>query len=66
MSSYRDLEIFKLSYELAIRVHKLSMTLPKYKQFEEGSQVRRSSKGITSPLSKDMGVNDIKPILSDF
>jgi len=55
MSSYRDLEIFKLSYELAIRVHKLSMTLPKYEQFEEGSQVRRSSKGITSTIVEGYG-----------
>ena len=55
MSSYRDLEIFKLSYALAIRVHQLSRTLPKYEQFEEGSQIRRSSKGITSTIVEGYG-----------
>jgi four helix bundle protein len=55
MSSYRDLEIFKLSYELAIRVHKLTLTLPKYEQFEEGSQIRRSSKGVTSTIVEGYG-----------
>ncbi len=48
MKSYKDLEIYRLSYELAIRVHKLSVGLPKYELFEEGSQIRRSSKGIAS------------------
>ena len=55
MSSYRDLEIFQLSYALAIRVHKLSLTLPKYEQFEEGSQIRRSSKGVTSTIVEGYG-----------
>jgi four helix bundle protein len=48
MGSYRDLEIYKLSYDLAIKIHKMSLKLPKYEMFEEASQIRRSSKGITS------------------
>jgi four helix bundle protein len=48
MKSYKDLEIYKLAYELAIKVHRFSLTLPKYELFEEGSQVRRSSKSIAT------------------
>ena len=48
MKSYKDLEIYKLSYDLAVKVHKCSLTLPQYEMYEEGSQVRKSSKGITS------------------
>jgi four helix bundle protein len=48
MASYRDLEIYKLSYDLAIKIHKISLKLPKYEMYEEGSQIRKSSKGITS------------------
>jgi len=55
MKSYKDLEIFRLSYDLAIRVHKISLKLPKYELFEEGSQVRRSSKGISSCIVEGYG-----------
>lgn len=44
MKSYRDLEIYKESKRLAIEVHKVSLTLPKFELYEEGDQVRRSSK----------------------
>ena len=55
MKSYRDLEIYNLSYELAIKTHKMSLKLPKYELFEEGSQIRRSSKGITSNIVEGYG-----------
>lgn len=43
MSSYRDLDIYKESKRLAVEVHKMTIALPKFELFEEGSQVRRSS-----------------------
>ena len=55
MNSYRDLEIYQLSYELAVEVHKFTLRLPKYEQYEEGSQVRKSSKGITSCIVEGYG-----------
>jgi len=55
VKSYRDLEIYKLSYNLAIKVHDASLRLPKYELFEEGSQLRRSSKGITSCIVEGYG-----------
>jgi len=30
MKSYKDLEIYNLSYDLAIKIHKMSLALPKY------------------------------------
>ncbi len=48
MRSYRDLETYNLSYELAMRTHRMALGLPKHELYEEGSQLRRSSKGITS------------------
>ncbi len=35
MKSYRDLEIYNLSYKLAIKVHRMSLDLPKYEMYEE-------------------------------
>jgi len=55
MASYRDLEIYRLSYDLAIKIHRVSLKLPKYELYEEGSQIRRSSKRITSCIVEGYG-----------
>jgi len=48
MKSYRDLDVYKESKLWAIKVHKMTMTLPKFEMYEEGSQIRRSAKAVTS------------------
>ena len=48
--SYRDLEIYKESKRLAIEVHVMTLELPKFEMYEEGGQVRRSSKSVTSMI----------------
>ena len=53
--SYRDLEIYQLSHALAMKIHNMSMRLPKYEQYEEGSQIRRSSKGVSSCIAEGYG-----------
>lgn len=55
MRSYEDLEIYTFSYKLAVEIHKVSLGLPKYEFFEESSQIRRSSKGITSCIVEGYG-----------
>lgn len=55
MKNYKDLEIYNIAYDLAIKVHKMSLKLPKYELYEEGSQVRRSSKGIASCIVEGYG-----------
>jgi len=51
MKSYKDLEIYKLSHSLAVGVHKMTLKeLPKFEMYEEGSQIRRSSKSIVSNI----------------
>ena len=55
MKSYRELEIYQISYDLAKKIHKMSLTLPKYELYEEGSQIRRSSKAITSCIVEGYG-----------
>ncbi len=47
---YERLEIFQLSKDLAIKVHQMTLTLPKFETYEEGSQIRRSSKSIVSNI----------------
>jgi four helix bundle protein len=60
MKSYKDLEIYKLSYDLAIKIHRMTLKLPKYEMYEEGSQIRRSSKSITSCIVEGYGRKKFK------
>ena len=55
VKTYRDLDIYELSYHLAVRIHELSLRLPKYEIYEEGSQIRRASKGVTSCIVEGYG-----------
>ena len=55
MKSYKDLEIYLESKRLAIEVHKMSLKLPKFELYEEGSQVRRSSKSVTTMIVEGYG-----------
>jgi len=53
--SYRDLEIFTSSKQLAIKTHRMSMELPRFELYEEGSQIRRSSKSVVSNIVEGFG-----------
>jgi four helix bundle protein len=53
--SYKDLEIYQLAHVLAVECHKVSLALPKFEMFEEGSQLRRSSKSISSMIVEGYG-----------
>ncbi|MBI6118571.1 four helix bundle protein [Salegentibacter maritimus] len=55
MKSYRDLDIYNLSFKYAIEVHKASLKLPKFELYEQGSQVRRSSKSIKDNIVEGYG-----------
>ena len=55
LKSYKDLEIYQLSYELAVKLHEFSLRLPKYELYEEGTQLRKSSKGITACIVEGYG-----------
>jgi len=48
--SYRNLEIYQLAHSLAVNVHKMSLKLPKFELYEEGQQIRRSSKSVSSNI----------------
>ena len=50
MLNYRDLDIYKEARRLAVQVHKMSLTLPKFELYETGSQIRRSSKAVTAMI----------------
>lgn len=54
--SYRNLEIWKLAGDLVVEIHAMTLTkLPKFEMFEEGSQIRRSSKSVKSTIVEGYG-----------
>ena len=53
--SYRDLNILKKAHKLAIEIHKMTLKLPKFEMYEEGSQIRKSSKSIKSNIVEGFG-----------
>ena len=55
MKSYKDLEIYQLAFQYAIEVHKLTLLLPKFELYEQGSQVRRSSKSVKNNIVEGYG-----------
>lgn len=54
--SYEDLDIYKMAPKLAVEVHRVSLDeFPKFEMFEEGSQIRRSSKSIGANIVEGFG-----------
>jgi len=54
--SYKTLEIWKLSDEIVVDIHEMTLTrLPKFEMFETGSQIRRSSKSTKSTIVEGYG-----------
>jgi four helix bundle protein len=61
MSGYKDLEIYKMAFDLSIRVHHASLKLPNFELYEQGSQIRRSSKGVRDTIVEGYGRRRYKP-----
>jgi four helix bundle protein len=53
--SYRSLEIWKLARMQSIEIHQMTMTLPKFEMYEEGQQIRHSSKSVRAAIVEGYG-----------
>lgn len=54
--SYRELEIFEIAHKLVIDIHITSLNkLPRFEMYEEGRQIRRSSKSVKSNIVEGYG-----------
>ncbi|MFN0158780.1 MAG: four helix bundle protein [Bacteroidota bacterium] len=47
---YRGLEIYQRAHKLAVDIHRMTLTLPKFEMYEEGSQIRRSAKSVAAQI----------------
>lgn len=49
-----------MSHSLAVKIHQISLTLPAFERFEEGSQIRRSSKSVASNIVEGYALRKYK------
>ncbi len=53
--SYKKLTVWMLAREVAIEVHEMTLSLPRFEMFEEGQQIRRSSKSTKATIVEGYG-----------
>ena len=51
---YHDLEVYKRSYALAMKMHKTTQGFPHHEMYELGSQIRRTA--VSIPLNIAGGI----------
>jgi len=60
MKGYQKLQVYQLAHELAIRIHAISMSLPQFERYEEGSQIRRFSKSVSVNIVEEFALRKYK------
>lgn len=60
MRPHEKLDVYVMAHALAVRIHRMSMRLPKFELYEEGSQVRRSSKSDSSQIVEGHALRSYK------
>ena len=53
--TYKDLDVYKISFQLFIKTHQFTFELPKYETYELGSQLRRSADSVNSNIVEGYG-----------
>jgi len=57
LKGYEDTEIYQLAKQLAVEIHRMTLEeLPKFEMYEEGSQIRRSSKSVVANFVEAYGM----------
>src|SRR6266849_8207622 len=60
MAGYKNLDIYNISYELCLKAHRMSLGLPSFEKYEEGSQIRRSAKSIRANIVEGFAMRKYK------
>ena len=60
--SYKNLEIWQESRQIVIDIHRMTIEkLPNFEMYEEGRQIRKSSKSVKSTIVEGYGRRKYKP-----
>ncbi|MFA5833306.1 MAG: four helix bundle protein [Bacteroidota bacterium] len=57
---YHKLEIYNISHNVGVKIHEMTLQLPKFEMYEEGSQIRRSSKSVSSNIVEGFALRKYK------
>ncbi len=49
---YKDLNVYKLSYQMALEIHEISKTFPPEEKFSLTDQIRRASRSIPTNIAE--------------
>ncbi len=61
MAGYEDMELYKLAKQMVVEIHKMTLNeLPKFEMYEQGSQIRRSSKSVVANFVEGYGRRQYK------
>jgi len=63
---YHNLDVYKLAHGLAVRIHKASLSLPKFELYEEGAQIRRSSKRVSASIVEGFALRKYKALYLSY
>lgn len=55
-----DLKIYQKAHCLAVEIHKMTLKFPSFEMFEEGSQIRRSSKSVAAQIVEGYSLRNYK------
>jgi four helix bundle protein len=54
---YKDLDVYKRAYSLALRIYQFSLKLPRELQYDLADQIRRASRSIPSNIAEGYSRN---------
>ena len=55
VSTFKELDVYKLAFQLSLDIHKDTLSFPAMEQFALSSQIRRASKGICANIAEGYG-----------
>lgn len=55
MADYRNLEVWKLAHQLALRIHRATIEFPTHERYALSSQIRRSAVSIAANIAEGAG-----------
>ena len=65
--SYTKMEIWNIARDVSVDIHYMTLnSLPKFEMYEEGSQIRRSSKSIRSNITVSKSHLSVKEPVGDY